>query len=124
MAPGEGSTFGTPMFEPEVFRKQMYCFGESTCDIVVTFRRPRSDSAPGELFPLSPLVTPLRASLHHSTLCNICKSICRPGTTRLNCIRAKNPPYSLTQWFPKFTPHKAPMDVKYIHEPPTIRDTI
>jgi len=30
------------MFEPEVFREQMYCrpIGESTCDIVETFRRP------------------------------------------------------------------------------------
>jgi len=28
------------MFEPEVFRKQMYCIEESTCDIVGTFRRP------------------------------------------------------------------------------------
>jgi len=27
------------MFEPEVFRKQMYCFEESTCDIVGTFSR-------------------------------------------------------------------------------------
>jgi len=25
MAPGARSKFGTPMFEPEVFRKQMYC---------------------------------------------------------------------------------------------------
>jgi len=33
------SKFGTPMFETEVFRKQMYCIEESTCDIVGTFRR-------------------------------------------------------------------------------------
>jgi len=25
MAPGVRSKFGAPMFEPEVFRKQMYC---------------------------------------------------------------------------------------------------
>ena len=25
MAPGARSKFGAPMFEPEVFRKQMYC---------------------------------------------------------------------------------------------------
>jgi len=34
------------MFEFEVFRKQMYCIEENTCDIVWTFWRPRSDSAP------------------------------------------------------------------------------
>jgi len=28
------------MYEPEVFRKQMYCIDESTCDIVGIFRRP------------------------------------------------------------------------------------
>jgi len=31
--------FGAPMFEPEVFRKQIHCIAESTCDIVGTFRR-------------------------------------------------------------------------------------
>jgi len=52
MAPGARSKFGAPMFEPEDFRKQMYCIEESTCDIVCTFggladiRRPHSDSAP------------------------------------------------------------------------------
>jgi len=45
------------MFEPEVFRKQIYCIKEGTCDIVVTCRRPpRSDSAPEELCP--PRYTP------------------------------------------------------------------
>jgi len=29
-----------PIFEPEAFRKQMYCIEESGCDIVGTFRRP------------------------------------------------------------------------------------
>jgi len=50
----------------------MYCIEESTCDIVVTFWRPhshsappvvmqcpQSDSAPGELCFPCPLVTPL-----------------------------------------------------------------
>jgi len=32
--------FGAPMFEPEVFRKQMYCFEKSAHDIVVTFWQP------------------------------------------------------------------------------------
>jgi len=42
MATGARSKFGAPMLEPEVFRKQMHCIEESTCDIVGTFRRPRS----------------------------------------------------------------------------------
>ena len=40
-----------PMFAPEVFRKQMYCVEESTCDIVGIFRHPHNDPAPGELCP-------------------------------------------------------------------------
>jgi len=72
MAPGARSKFGAPMFETEVFRKQMYCIEECTCDIVGTFWlprshsappavtwRPHSDSAPGNCVPLTPLVTPL-----------------------------------------------------------------
>jgi len=43
MAPGAGSRFGAPMFEPEIFRKQMYSIEESICDIVGTLWRPRSD---------------------------------------------------------------------------------
>ena len=31
----------------------------SSCDIVRTFRHPHSDSAPGELCPLPPVITPL-----------------------------------------------------------------
>jgi len=54
------------MLEFEVFRKQMYCIEESTCDIVCflappqSFGAPRSDSAPGHFASLAPLVTPLR----------------------------------------------------------------
>jgi len=36
------------MFEFDVFRKEMYCIEDSTCDIVGTFRRP------GNCAPLSP----------------------------------------------------------------------
>jgi len=39
MAPGTRSKFGAPMFETEVFRKQLFCMEESTCDIVGTFWR-------------------------------------------------------------------------------------
>jgi len=42
------SKFGAPMFEPEIFRKQIYCIEKSTCDIVGTFRRhPQSFGAHG-----------------------------------------------------------------------------
>jgi len=71
MALGARIKFGAPMFEPDVFRKQMYC-KESACEIVWTFWRPhhhsvppavfqhpQSDSAPMELRPLAPLVKPL-----------------------------------------------------------------
>jgi len=58
MAPGVRNKYGAPMFEPEVFRKQIYCFEDSTCDVVRTFprapafiQRPHSDSGPGELCP-------------------------------------------------------------------------
>ena len=61
---GARSKFGVPMLEPEVFRKQMCCVEESTCDIVGIFIRPPQwfgapyiDSAPGKL--CAPLVTPL-----------------------------------------------------------------
>jgi len=33
------SKFGAPTFETELFRKQVYCIEESTCDTVGTFRR-------------------------------------------------------------------------------------
>jgi len=56
MAPGARSKFGAPVFEPEVFRKQMYCI---SCDIFGTFRRPHSDLAPGKSCPLHTVVTPL-----------------------------------------------------------------
>jgi len=46
MAPGARSKFGAPMFATEVFRKQMYCIEECTCDIVGTFRHPESFGAP------------------------------------------------------------------------------
>jgi len=63
MALGARSRFGAPMFEPDVFRKQMYCIEESICDIVGTFRRstqsfgvPIVIRRPGNC---APLVTPL-----------------------------------------------------------------
>ena len=54
---------GTPVFETEFFRKQMYCIEESTCDIVGTFRRPPQwfgvPIVTRRLGNWAPLVTPL-----------------------------------------------------------------
>ena len=46
-----GKKFGAPIFEPEVFWKQMYCTEEVTCEIVGALWYPHSDSAPMELCP-------------------------------------------------------------------------
>ena len=64
--PGQKTSLA-PLFEPEVFWKQMYYIEESTCDIVGSFRRPaqsfgvsavirhpHSDLAPGESSPPRP----------------------------------------------------------------------
>jgi len=59
MAPGARSKFGSPVFEPEVFRKQMYCIEESACDIVGTFGAPIVIRRPGNFTPLVSFVTPL-----------------------------------------------------------------
>ena len=42
--------FGAPIFEPEVFRKQMYCIEGCTCDIVGIFWGPRNHSAQPQYF--------------------------------------------------------------------------
>jgi len=75
MAPGARSKFGTPMFEPEIFRKHISCIEESTCDIVGTFRHPSQSfgaqqsfgsptviGRPGNCDPFGTLVT----SLHNA----------------------------------------------------------
>ena len=38
--PGQEASFAPLMFEPEIFRRQMYCIEDSTWDIVGTFQRP------------------------------------------------------------------------------------
>jgi len=63
MTPGARSKFGSPMFEPEVFRKQMYCIEEFVTLLGLfgapaVIRRPHIDSAHGELCPSCPVVTP------------------------------------------------------------------
>jgi len=63
MASGARNKFGVPKFEPVVFRKQMHCIEESTCDIVGTFRRlPQAFGTlmmirrTGKCYPLLPLL--------------------------------------------------------------------
>jgi len=60
MAPGARSDFGTPIFETEVFGKQMYCVEESTCDCwdfsapPQWFCAPLVIRRPGNYAPLAP----------------------------------------------------------------------
>jgi len=75
----------TPMLEPKVFRKQMYCNKESTCDIVGTFRRPPQwFGAQGIVFPY-PLVTTLPDTENNSIIFQPIVSlllVCVPFLTR------------------------------------------
>ena len=54
------------MLEPEVFRKQMHCIEECTCDIVGTFRRPIMFRHPGNCAP--PSLRPLPTAQRPETL--------------------------------------------------------
>ena len=56
-APASRSKFGPSVFEPEVFRKQIYCIEESTCDIFGTFRSP-SQWSDTPIFIRSPGIVP------------------------------------------------------------------
>ena len=56
-ARGKKISLAPPMFEPELFRKQIYSTEGRACDIVGTFRHPHSDLVPRELCPS--LVRPL-----------------------------------------------------------------
>jgi len=56
MPDGARYKFATPMFESEVFLKQMYCFEKSAHDIVGTFWPSAVILRPG----ISPLLTSLR----------------------------------------------------------------
>ena len=59
MAPRARSKFGAPMFEPELFLKQICCIKESTCDTVGTFRRPPAViRRPRNSGPLPPSLRP------------------------------------------------------------------
>jgi len=67
MAAGARSKFGAPMFEPEVFRKQMYCIEESSLLVTLLglFGAPIVFRHPGNCDPLVPLVTPLGTSIKY-----------------------------------------------------------
>ena len=66
MAPGARNKFGVPMFEHQVFWKQMYCIEESICDIIGTFRRPPVIRRQGHWVPLAPRYAP--GSVFHDTV--------------------------------------------------------
>jgi len=71
MAPVATSKLGAPMFELDVVRKKMHCIEESTsCDIVGTFRRRHSDSAPGDCALLPPSLRPCLLPMSSVALCN------------------------------------------------------
>ena len=53
MAPGARSKFGAPMFEFEVVRSKCTVLKKVLVTFLGLFSAPRSDSAPGELCPLS-----------------------------------------------------------------------
>jgi len=59
IAPGECNNFDASIFEPKVFREQMYCIGEkSTCDTVWEFSAPPVIRCP-DIVPPCLLGTPL-----------------------------------------------------------------
>jgi len=63
-ARGQKQVWCPPLFEPEVFQKQMYCIEQSTCDIVGTFLVPTAQwfGAP-ILIHARGIVTPFLPSL-------------------------------------------------------------
>ena len=46
IAPGARSKLGAPIFETDVFRKQMYCIERVLVTLLGYFGAPRSDPAP------------------------------------------------------------------------------
>jgi len=83
MAPGTISKFGAPMFEPEVFPKQMCCFEESTCDIVGPFRRPGNCAhlIPPHYAPL-PCIYKLHSCINTAPLPEALSRACYASTTK------------------------------------------
>jgi len=73
MAPGARNKFATPCSNLTSFGSKCTVLKKSAHDIVGIFWAPRSDSVPGELCPLAPLVTSL-------VLCNENRKIFRKLT--------------------------------------------
>jgi len=70
MSLGARSEFGAPMFEPEVFRKQMCCIEESVVTFLGPFGAPAVIRRPGNCAPHPPVVTHLhRCKLLMHGLC-------------------------------------------------------
>ena len=66
MAPGARSKFGAPIFETDVFHKQLFSVEESTFGAPRS--RPYSDSVPGKLFFLTPSIRPWCWVQQHVTI--------------------------------------------------------
>jgi len=99
MATGVRSNFGVPMFEPEIFRKQVLWIEESTCDTVGIFGAPIVIRRPDNCAPFPPSVRPCSAvrdsgvDLHDAR-----------GVMRLDGARSKAPPcLNLRSYGSKFT---------------------
>jgi len=109
MAPGTRSKFGTPVFTPAAFPKQMYCIEESicdTCDIVGTFARlAQWSGVRGIVAPLFPLFAPLPLrtaclAMYQTTMKTISRRLqraCQPR--RLSNVVAVRPPRSEICWY-------------------------
>ena len=86
------------MFEPKVFRKQMYCVEESTCDIVGTFPgAPTLIWRPGIVLPFPPLVLPLPSNTYKST--HLTRNRMTLMRHKMTLIRQKK---SHDRWFQRF----------------------
>jgi len=57
MAPGARNKFGAPIFQPELFRKQMYCI-EKVLVTLGSFGAPIVIQRPGNCVPLPPSLRP------------------------------------------------------------------
>ena len=68
MAPGARSKFGAPMSEPKVFRKQIHCIEESTCDSIGIFPCPPQSYGDQGIIPSLSLFTPLDSCPIHTPL--------------------------------------------------------
>ena len=73
MAPGARNKCDDPVFEPKVFREQMFCIEECTCNIFGTFLRPQS-------FDARTLAPSVRS----------CKGPRVDSTANINCPRVVN----------------------------------